>query len=102
MPDEHDVVFDLSVVAFPEFWVRNELLDDRTLAFEEPPHLLGEQGRVVEAQLQGAELKQKQPETRLSKKNGCMCKKDYLKTTRISIENYTYANLLKKMWYNMK
>ena len=68
MPDEHDVVFDLSVVPFPEFRVRNELLDDRTLAFEEPPHLLREQSRVVEAQLQGAELKQKQPETRLSKK----------------------------------
>ena len=68
VPDEHDVIFDLSVVAFPEFRVRNELFDDRTLAFEEPPHLLREQGRVVEAQLKGAELKQKQPETRLSKK----------------------------------
>ena len=69
MPDEHDVVFDLSVVAFPEFRVRNELLDDRTLTLEEPPHLLREQGRVVEAQLQGAELKQKQPENRLSEQN---------------------------------
>ena len=57
MPDQHNVVFDLAILQFPEFRMRNELLDDRALALEEPPHLQGELGRVVEAQLQGVELK---------------------------------------------
>ena len=37
--------------------MRNELLDDRTLALEKLPHLQDELGRVVEAQLQRLELR---------------------------------------------